>query len=60
MMSYQIEIGCASAITNYEFRNMLVKNATSWLALPFWGGMGEAPMFISEKVSAVRLVIERC
>ena len=21
---------------------MLVKNATSWLALPFWGGMGEA------------------
>jgi hypothetical protein len=32
----------------------------SWLALSFWRGMGEAPMFISEKVSAVRLVIERC
>jgi hypothetical protein len=34
--------------------------SVSWLALPFWGGMGEAPMFFSKKVSAVRLVIERC
>ena len=27
----------------------------SWLTLSYWRGMGEAPLFFSEKVSAVRL-----
>ena len=31
-MSYKFEIGCASAITNYEFRIMLARNTTSWFA----------------------------
>ena len=45
-MSYKFEIGCACAITNYDVLIMLARNATSWLALPFWGGMGEASFFI--------------
>jgi hypothetical protein len=34
--------------------------SVSWLTLSYWRGMGEAPLFFSKKVSAVRLVIERC
>ena len=34
---------------------MLARNSTSWLALPYWGGMGEALFFSRSK--AVSLAI---